>query len=203
MLNMVNLGYKEAASLLTKKLDEILEKNTDISKPLKAMILGGYALQALCDSYGTKIERKTNDIDLYTSDAKALISDDVAVSPTGARIQLTDDFHGEMFDWISGMDHEKDLEKKILNGIETGKFTEIETDSKNIVLYLPSPEVFVANKLFAYRGDKSRGKDLKDVAVLTELIDPIGLRKIHDIIKHYNLQEEYNLSMKYKDILKK
>lgn len=87
---------------------------SEVQSTVKGMILGGYALQAICDSYGIKVTRKTKDIDLFTPEAKVLISDDVKVSPTGGRLQLTPDFHAELFDWISGMDHNGDLEMRII-----------------------------------------------------------------------------------------
>jgi len=194
--------HKEAVELLGKKLDSIMEGEaacTEEHQPLKGMILGGFALQAICDSYGVKVPRKTKDIDLYTPDARTIMSEDVAISPTGARIQLTPDFHAELFDWISGMDHDGFLEDKILNGLESNNFQRA-YESKFVKLYIPTPEIFVANKLFAYRGQTSREKDLKDVGTLVSVLkkeDASALEEISAIVKHYGLEKEYKLALKY------
>jgi len=187
---MVRIDYKEAIALLGDTLEEIL-KDQDIK--INAIILGGYALQALCDEYNSEMKRNTDDIDVYTPDARILVSDQVVISPTGARIQLAENFHAELFDWISGMDHDKNLEKEILAGMNTHVFKTLYKGEK-VEIFLPSAEVFIINKLFAYRGDQSRAKDLKDVYTIASILkeqNPSYLKIIEKAIK--GLEKEYSL----------
>lgn len=219
---MVNVSLEEAIKLASSKLDSVLEKNADIPRPFKAMVLGGYALRAICRNYGLNVERPTNDIDLFSPDARILISDEVALSPTGARILLTgnnDDpasfdgycskkdtgeeggFYAELFDWISGMDRGKDLEKKIFDCLQDSKATKIKTNCRNVELYSPSPEIFIANKLFSYREHTSREKDLKDVGIILSILedrDMPRLEQVEKLVKKYNLQAEYDKAKEYK-----
>jgi hypothetical protein len=220
---MVEVSLDEAIELTSTRLDNILKENPEISKPFKAMILGGYALHAICQNYGIKVERKTNDIDLFSPDARILMSGDVALSPTGARILLTGDsddpasfnsycgkkeaagqdcsFYAELFDWISGMDRGKDLEAKIFSCLEKGNAKKLKTGSKYVELYLPTPEIFVANKLFSYREHTSREKDLKDVGLMLSILefkDKPALERVEKLVEQYKLQEEYKKAQDYK-----
>ncbi len=200
---MTTLRFGEATGkYLIPKLESIINDINDdpeidktIEKPVRAMILGGYALQGICSRYDIDIARKTKDIDLYSADARGLGEN---ICPTGARIQLTNDFHAELFDWISGMDHEKDLQKRIDLGMQKNKLHTVYR-SENIELYLPSPEIFVANKLFAYRGNTSRKKDLNDVkkivGVLKSAKQKYIIEKIGNLVKRYGLDAEYKLAL--------
>ncbi|MEK6807500.1 MAG: hypothetical protein AABX75_00570 [Nanoarchaeota archaeon] len=193
---MANPYYVEALQLLGGKLDTAIKQNDFVEKPLKCVVLGGYALQALCDKYGVKIERKTNDIDIFTPDAKVLIGDGVKLTPTGAQMPLTDGFHAELFDWISGMDGQKDLELRIFAAM--GEDQKPVATIGSVAFYLPSPEVFVANKLFSYKSDNSRTKDLRDVAKLIKILiakDMPALKKAEELISQYDLADTYRLAI--------
>ena len=193
---MANLHYSKAVPLLIEKLSAAIRLNDVAEKPLKCMVLGGYALQALCDSYGVSIERKTNDIDIFTPDAKVLIDENVRITPTGAQMPLAEGFHAELFDWISGMDSQKDLEIRIFAAMGENETPAFKNDA--IAVYVPSPDIFVANKLFSYKSDNTRAKDLSDVATLINILkekDAPALRKVEKLIRQYGLTDTYKLAI--------
>jgi len=70
---MVNVPYETAIDLVAKKLDRINKADEALfPEPIKAVILGGYALVGLGREYGRELDRDTLDIDLYSTDAKLL-----------------------------------------------------------------------------------------------------------------------------------
>lgn len=191
--------YENALRLFSDKLDHIVAKDTlgTIPRPVKCLLLGGYALQALCRHYSQNIPRDTKDIDLYIPDARVLIGEDVSIGPTGARVQLTTDFHAELFDWISGMDHQRSLED-MLNA-QMKDETQLLKVGENCKIYMLSPELFVANKLFCYRGKPDeREKDLRDVAKMISVLrekDIEALERVNTLIKSFGLDVEYQKAL--------
>jgi hypothetical protein len=197
---MVNVPYETAIDLVAKKLDRINKADEALfPEPIKAVVLGGYALVGLGREYGRELDRDTLDIDLYSTDAKLLVSTgDVALGPTGAKLQLTDNFHAELFDWISGMDNKNDLQNRLIEGMNKKTFVKLTDDSIKCELYLPPVDLFVANKLFAYRNQTTRDKDLKDVSTIVGIVRevyPDALTDIEETVKSYKLTSEYELAI--------
>ncbi len=194
---MKRMDLEDVLEKVGNELDKKIIENEDFFPNLKRtdiVLIGGYALDVYEKKYDIDLQEKryTNDVDFYAVDAK-LFGD--RITPTGASIELSDYFKAEFFDWISGMDHKKfdidemcDYDSKIKS-------------TKKMDIYVVSPAIFVINKLLSYRQDKSREKDLKDVAKLYNEFKKNDYKnltdKIDENIKNFGLQTEFNLIEKY------
>lgn len=108
-------------------------------------------------------ERMTDDIDFYSpyaADIGMIEGSNISAESPGVTLNDLDDFDVEIFNYLSGFEEtEGELEEKVDS---KGSMEQIYS-GEGVDVYLASKPVWLVNKVFSYKREMHRDKDLSDI----------------------------------------
>lgn len=210
------LGLPENLDMLLDKTLDLFEENkgTDFydvlfkGKEIKLLLMGGYARNPIIEMYGNSKEvpeqRITKDIDFYSPEGNiiaAVLDLSLFHGNLGATYGLTHLTQMEVFNKIDGTDDFPGFNKLLEDTTNNDGFR-VYKQRGDVSIVIPTPEIYIASKLFAKRNEPSRTKDFKDVqAVYVCLKDqPEIIKKIEDTVELFNLTGLYKEAISQKEL---
>ena len=203
------MDYKDYVKMVAEKIDKIDSLDDMLSgQKVKLLLLGSHAKEAISDKYcGKRVEigRKTDDIDLYCVDAPILCGGEFVIPHNSCvTAELTPEKKVEIFSYISGFDqHDNYFRTYVDEALANGNFEKL-YESERSIIYCPTPDIWVVNKLFAYDavGGIDRKKDLKDITEIVRAlaVNPEELKKVEQFVELMGRNELYKRTVETKKL---